>query len=404
MPPNIYIICIMFDILGGIFRNESPQNDGITLLARVSILEIKLFLVLIILLYFLSAGVPKNHYYIDVFRHKKLKVSKNANLRRNVKENLEMEYTRLTSKLLKDRDLYCARIEKIASDEQFIQIAKAQKYYISNYGRLIAKAEKPTLIEPGLTDAGHKAYDIDGGSVYADRLVAEQFIDKADEQTGDLIHLDGNLGNCYFENLIYSESKTEPVYIIYVDIRARADRSWYNMKQRVSGKYPYKYGQWYDETKICDEWLNSKQSFIDWFIANYYEYHYEPMQLDKDLLGGERSLYSPNTCCILPQSINILIASSHPRREGRNRFMPLGVQQVRRQGRSFYRSTLTYQGEIIATFERKTPMKAFYAYEEEKQALLKKIAIENQNILPPQIINALKSYNIKPWNENMCCV
>lgn len=108
-----------------------------------------------------------------------------------------MVYERLTTNLLNGLERYYARIEKIANDEQFIQIAESPKYYISNYGRLIFKAGKPILLDPKITDAGHKVYDLEdgGGILFADRLVSRYFIDKPDEQKGRLIHIDGDLSN-----------------------------------------------------------------------------------------------------------------------------------------------------------------------------------------------------------------
>jgi len=50
---------------------------------------------------------------------------------------------------------------------------------------------------------------------------------------------------------------------------------------------------------ICDEWKYFS-NFMDW--ASQYEW--QGKQLDKDLLGKGRKIYSPDTCCFLSQKVN----------------------------------------------------------------------------------------------------
>ena len=56
---------------------------------------------------------------------------------------------------------------------------------------------------------------------------------------------------------------------------------------------------------MCDEWLNSKESFFEWAKANGYD---KSLVLDKDigsaLLGIEPPIYSPETCAFVTRSLN----------------------------------------------------------------------------------------------------
>lgn len=44
--------------------------------------------------------------------------------------------------------------------------------------------------------------------------------------------------------------------------------------------------------RVCDEWLNSPDNFIEWAIGNGFSID---LQLDKDIIGDGK-LYSPKTC------------------------------------------------------------------------------------------------------------
>lgn len=52
--------------------------------------------------------------------------------------------------------------------------------------------------------------------------------------------------------------------------------------------------------RVCDEWKNDYQKFLDWSLANGYK---KGLEIDKDILGGGL-LYSPMTCCWVPHSVN----------------------------------------------------------------------------------------------------
>ncbi len=52
--------------------------------------------------------------------------------------------------------------------------------------------------------------------------------------------------------------------------------------------------------KMCDEWLNNYQTFLDWCLANGWK---EGLQIDKDI-KGTGLIYSPETCMFVTQRIN----------------------------------------------------------------------------------------------------
>ena len=59
----------------------------------------------------------------------------------------------------------------------------------------------------------------------------------------------------------------------------------------------------YEDVGISDEW-----KYFSNFKAWMEQQPWEGMHLDKDLLSGENKLYSPETCCFLPPTLNNLIS------------------------------------------------------------------------------------------------
>lgn len=81
-------------------------------------------------------------------------------------------------------------------------------------------------------------------------------------------------------------------------------------------------GRWvrfYKDCKICDEWLDYGV-FREWYDKQIG--HDLKHSLDKDLLGNGK-LYSPETCCLLPQELNAMIVSKKNKSDG----LPMGVSK-----------------------------------------------------------------------------
>lgn len=84
----------------------------------------------------------------------------------------------------------------------------------------------------------------------------------------------------------------------------RAYEVWCDMINRCyfggSGMRSYK------DVEVAEEWHNFN-NFLSWFEKEVYDdsaISKFQLALDKDLFGGARKIYSPETCCFLPKSIN----------------------------------------------------------------------------------------------------
>ena len=174
--------------------------------------------------------------------------------------------------------------------------------------------------------------------------------------------------------------KTLKSYEIWVKILGRC----YNSK--CWEKHPT-----YKGCSVCDEWLYYS-NFKKWFDENYYEIDGEKMCVDKDILVKGNKIYSPNTCCIVPNCINCLFIKSNAIRGD----LPIGVSYRKNKKSNNYCATLritnSRKTKFLGFFE--TPTEAFYAYKKEKEEHIKKIADKYKNYLHPKVYEAMYSYEV----------
>jgi hypothetical protein len=68
--------------------------------------------------------------------------------------------------------------------------------------------------------------------------------------------------------------------------------------------------------EVCDEWLIFS-NFKKWMVSQ----EWENCELDKDIICYGNKVYSPDTCCFIPASLNLLLNTQVKRRGA----LPLGV-------------------------------------------------------------------------------
>jgi hypothetical protein len=91
-------------------------------------------------------------------------------------------------------------------------------------------------------------------------------------------------------------------------------KTWGGMLERCYS--PIKQTKNYDNVTVCDNWLVF-ENFAEWYRENYTP----GLHLDKDLIDGKGTCYSPATCSFVPQWLNNLLISS----EAARGVLPLGV-------------------------------------------------------------------------------
>ena len=164
-----------------------------------------------------------------------------------------------------------------------------------------------------------------------------------------------------------------------------AYRKWQGMLERCySEKYHIKKPT-YIGCSVSEDWFNF-QVFADWFYDETNGYK-EGYQLDKDILKKGNKIYSPETCCFVPQEINTLLVKNDSKRGN----LLIGV---RKNGNGFQaRLNINGDTKIIGTYS--TQEQAFLVYKEEKESYIKYLADKIKDNISPKVYNALINYIVE---------
>lgn len=162
---------------------------------------------------------------------------------------------------------------------------------------------------------------------------------------------------------------------------------WRAMLQRCINPMADKSTESYVECEVCNEWMNF-QNFAKWYYENEYHCNNEPLCVDKDILIHGNKIYSPDTCILVPQRINLLFIKELKRRGD----LPIGVQKHTNGG---YTSLLsTYEGKKYLGYFYDTNL-AFATYKKAKEKYIKEVADSYKNIIPQKVYEAIINYRIE---------
>lgn len=138
-------------------------------------------------------------------------------------------------------------------------------------------------------------------------------------------------------------------------------KNWRSMIERCySDRWLAKYPT-YIGCSVCEEWRYFT-NFKKWFDENYIDGY----ALDKDLLVQGNKIYSPETCCFVPQYINNIFLN---RAKDRGIY-PIGVSLEKRNGKLFSSCRIDGQNKFLGYFENED--EAHEAYKKERYAEIKK--------------------------------
>ena len=163
--------------------------------------------------------------------------------------------------------------------------------------------------------------------------------------------------------------------------------TWNNMLERCYEPKFQERQPTYKECEVCEEWHNF-QIFAEWFEDNYYEIPGEVMCLDKDILVKGNKIYSPETCCFVPEKINTLFTKCDNSRGD----CPIGVSYHKRdkiyEVRCNNGEGLDYLGRFDNIYD------AFHIYKVHKEKIIKQRADEYKQYLPQNVYEALYRYEV----------
>lgn len=320
-------------------------------------------------------------------------------------------------------------VELIGKDEVFVQVKNTRNYWISNYGRLINNLRGKIYYHKTTTDTKSPihftltGYSANGERITfnktIDRLTAEHFLIKPPAR--EIVwHIDRNENNNYYKNLIYVDSSElytldnriitinelprKQEYISYITATGNtAYTIWHGIYNRCYKTEQSNSGECYESATMCDKWLKSKDLFAEWYLSNYYECDGESIAVDKDLLNPGNKVYSPERCCILPQTINTILANCKKKHVNRLKWsepketLPLGVRQNISMKKYYGEITLCGTNNVIKLSYWDTPEEAFAEYKKIKQADVLLMAAKYKNKVPKHIYDALLKVEVKPY-------
>ena len=164
-----------------------------------------------------------------------------------------------------------------------------------------------------------------------------------------------------------------------------AYKAWYRMIRRCYNTKIHNIHPTYKDCKVCDEWLTFS-NFKQWFDNHYVE----GWELDKDILVKGNKVYSPQTCCFVPQAINSLFTKCKAIR-GK---LPIGVLKIVDNSKITYVANVR-QGEKRIRKYFKDVNSAFAFYKVAKEEYIKKIANEWKDQLEPRVYEAMCNYQVE---------
>lgn len=171
--------------------------------------------------------------------------------------------------------------------------------------------------------------------------------------------------------------------------------TWKNMLRRCyveSERWYHKYGG--RGVTVCEEWHNF-QNFAEWYNERYREGY----QLDKDLLSKSSKIYSPSTCVLIPQKVNILVSPIKRRSSDYPRGVVLNTS-IRRDtaGRKF-KAVFgeNYKMTTLGYFD--SMHDAFMAYKNAKEDYIKRVAEEefSKQTISQEVYDALMAWQVYPY-------
>lgn len=132
------------------------------------------------------------------------------------------------------------------------------------------------------------------------------------------------------------------------------------------------------------EWLHNQENFDKWING-------DDWALDKDILFKGNKIYSPDKCCLVPRSVNNLFIK---RDSDRGKY-PIGITKHNNMFRARCDNPILGIRQHIGLYE--TSEKAFIAYKNYKENIIKKVAqieFESSNITK-RCYEAMMNYKVE---------
>jgi len=164
--------------------------------------------------------------------------------------------------------------------------------------------------------------------------------------------------------------------------------AWMGMLRRCYDSN-YSMARYYAGCTVCPAWLNY-QTFADWYESQ--NHSIEKMEVDKDILGFS-TVYSPETCLLIPSRINkLLINCNYNANPGS---LPIGVTALNGKFRARCRNLNGITNSKVCN----SIDEAVSWYQTFKNAVLSEAANVCKDILDPRAYAALTTHNLRSYKS-----
>lgn len=205
--------------------------------------------------------------------------------------------------------------------------------------------------------------------------------------------IEGNVRNPYHPT-IYGIGMIGNKYPMSINGKDTKEyKAWCHILERCYSKIYHNKQPTYKKVRVCEEWLlfenfyewiHGQDNFDKWYNGNRWG-------LDKDILVKGNKIYSPETCCLVPQNVNNLFTKNNAIRGSTF----IGVHEQKGKYLSCCNNIFTNKQEYLGSYN--TPEEAFYVYKNYKENLIKQVAeIEyNKGNITERCYNAMMNYEVE---------
>ena len=206
-------------------------------------------------------------------------------------------------------------------------------------------------------------------------------------------HFDnGNVINPYGAT-VYGVGAKGLKYLVAKDRKLTKEyNAWHDMLKRCYDEKYHEKKPTYKECEVCNEWL-LYENFYEWMHSQENFDNWSKLKLsavDKDIIQKHNKIYSPDTCCLVPLSVNSIFTKTDSLRGD----LPIGVVKYNNK----YCAYVNNGVKQIHFNLRLTPEDAFYLdYKPTKEAYIKQVAkkeYENGNI-SKRCYEAMMKYEVE---------
>ena len=175
-------------------------------------------------------------------------------------------------------------------------------------------------------------------------------------------------------HIIIKNKKVSLSYEVWSEMLARC---YLKERQHLHKAY-------YGIVTVCGEWQCYHR-----FADGYEEHAYKcdgRLHLDKDILCPGNKIYSPETCLLVPQRINMLFLN-----KSNKRGLPNGISECPKGYLAMY------NGKTIGIYS--TIEDAYYEQTKKKKEEIIRVANEYKSIMPKEVYDAILAYEFKIEND-----